>query len=124
MNAGLCRLPSPYCTGCVRGERLHSVYIIKARHRHRGPQIQTQVLSGFVSLFLSLSLTLTDTITHSLIHHSLPVPLKKSEFPLCLVGNKIIAYCNEKFREKKVHVALSLCVAACSTLGLRIHNII
>lgn len=58
MNASLCRLPSPCCRSRVRGERLHSVYIIKARHRHRGLHIQSLPLSGFVSAFLSLSLTL------------------------------------------------------------------
>lgn len=58
-------LPGPYCRGCVRGERLHSVYIIKARRTHRGLQMQKLPLSGFASVFLSLTLTDTVTLTYT-----------------------------------------------------------
>lgn len=67
MNASLCQvpegglgLPSPCCRGCVREERLHSVYIIKTRRKHRGLQIQSLPNSGFISVFLSPS-----TLWHS-----------------------------------------------------------
>lgn len=71
----------------MRGERLHSVYIIKARRAHRGLKMQTLPLSGFVCV--SVTLTLTDTVTLSLIHHSLAVPLTKSELSLCMVRDKL-----------------------------------
>ena len=34
-------LPSPYCRDCEREERLHSVYIIKARHAHTRTRTHT-----------------------------------------------------------------------------------
>lgn len=114
MNASLCRLPggpglpSHSCRGCVRGERLHSVYIIKARRTHRGLQIQSLPRSGLVSVFLSLSLTLTDMVTHSLIHHSLVVSLAKPVLSLCSVHNTIITACDEEFRESACSAALSV----------------
>lgn len=94
-------LPSHSYRGYVRGERLHSVYIIKARRTHRGLQIQSLPRSGLVSVFLSLSLTLTDIVTHSLIHHSLAFTLAKPELSLCLVHDTIISPCDKEFRERE-----------------------
>ena len=100
----------------MRGERLHSVYIIKARRTHRGLQIQSLPRSGLVSVFLSLSLTLTDIVTRSLIHHSLAVTLGKPVLSLCLVHNTIITPCDEEFREREcMHCG---CVIVVVTLNL------
>lgn len=79
-------LPSLCCRGCARGERLHSVYIIKTRHTHTNREAfryrasLSDSIFGFLLFSLFFPLALTETLTHSLIHHSLAVPLKKSHF--------------------------------------------
>lgn len=65
MNARLCPLPgrlqglpSPRCRGFVRGERLHSLYIRKARHTHTHTQFLFLSLWGFLTHNFNLILTL------------------------------------------------------------------
>lgn len=52
-------LPSPRCRGFVRGERLHSLYIRKARHTHTHTHISVLSLRGLVTHNFPLILTLT-----------------------------------------------------------------
>lgn len=85
-------LPSLYCRGCVRGERLHSVYIIKARWRHTHTHTEAfryrdcLYLASFLSVTLSNTQRHSDTLTYTSFNCCSSYNIKLS---LCLVLNKI-----------------------------------
>lgn len=97
-------LPSLYCRGCVRGERLHSVYIIKARRRHTHTHTEAfryrdcLYLASFLSVTLSNTQRHSDTLTYTSFNCCSSYNIKLS---LCLVLNKIRTRCNEEFRKRK-----------------------